>query len=861
MKYMKIITTLVFSLLACGYLPAQQSPWDIWMNPGTDDFATIRQNAENYFANIDISQRGSGYKQYKRWEYMHRHRLTDDGKLSNYAARNFDEYHAWLSVQGPRDSRVTYGEWSSLGPTSWTDGNGWNGGLGRVNCIAFHPYNSGIFWIGCPAGGLWKTTNGGNSWVPLTDGMPIIGVSGIAIDYTNPDIIYILTGDGDAADTYSIGVLKTTDGGVTWSSTPLSWPVTYESKGYKLLMHPTDPSILFVVSDLAIYRTANGGATWSGVHNSAGANYHDIEFKPGNPTIMYACAGSKFYRSDNTGQTWTRITEGLPTNASRMAIGVTPANSSYVYVFAGPSYDTSTYVGTYRSTDSGLNFTVRSTSPNIVGSSATGDDMKNQTWYDHAIAVSTMNEQYILTGGINCWKSSDGGINWTLSSMWDHPPGPTYTHADIHALEFNPFSNYLYCGSDGGIFRSTDFGDTWSDLSDGLAITQTYRLAGYQPDPDLLTNGTQDNGSNKYTGTSNFLHILGADGMDCMIDHSNSNIFYNCSQDGWLEKSTDGGNTYTSIKPTGSTGSWVTPFVMHPTNSQVIYGGYDDIYKTTDGGSNWTNLGYEGSGAMAIGTNDPDRIYASEDGNRIIYMSSNGGYSFTNVTNNLPFGTVTFISVNPDNAQEVYVTYGGYNADNKVFRSYDAGGNWTNITESLPNIPVNCIVFQDTDGSPGGAVYIGTDVGVYYRNNIIGGWIPFMNGLPAVIVKDLEINYSSGVITAGTFGRGLWRSELYSECPRGLDLTQANDPGNPNYTGFQHYEVSSILTSTRIITGGIGTDVTYQAGSYIVLYPGFHARSGNKFHASLGPCSGTGYASPVKPAITLTGTFVGRRLE
>lgn len=852
MKYLKTILSLAFMVCLSVLLSGQHSPSDIWMNPGTDNFENVRQAANEYFSGIDKDQRGSGYKQYKRWEYMHRHRLTEDGKIMNYAARNFDEYHQWFSGQGSRDNRVTYGEWNLLGPTGWTDGNGWNGGLGRVNCIAFHPYNSGIFWIGCPAGGLWKTTDNGNSWEALTDGMPIIGVSGIAVDYTNPDIIYMLTGDGDAANTYSIGLLKTTDGGETWYSTALSWHVFDEQRGYKLLMHPVDPSILFVVSNLAIFRTTNGGVTWSGVHNSAGSNYHDIEFKPGNPEIMYACAGSKFYRSTNTGQSWSQVTSGIPNHASRMAIGVTPANSSCVYLFAGPTYDTSTYVGTYRSTDSGLNFTVRSTSPNITGSSVTGDDMNSQTWYDHAIAVSRTNEQYILTGGINCWVSSDGGINWTLSSMWDNPPGSSYTHADIHALEINPLDYNLYCGSDGGIFRSSDFGTTWTDLSDGLSIMQTYRLAGYEPDADLMINGTQDNGSNKYTGTSNILHILGADGMDCMIDHSNSNILYNCSQNGWLEKSTNGGGSYTSVKPAGAIGSWVTPFVMHPTNSQIIYGGYDDIYKTTDGGNSWTNLGWNGSGAMAIGTDDPDRIYASEGYSRLIYMSSDGGNSFTTVTNNLPEGFITFIAVNPDDAQEVYVTYSGYYSINKVFRSCNAGSNWTNITGSLPNIPVNCIVFQDTDNSPGGAVYVGTDVGVYYRNNNIGDWIPFMNGLPAVIVMDLEINYTSGVITAGTYGRGLWRSELYSACPRGLDLTQANDPGNPNYTGFQHYEVTSVLTSTRIITGGVGTDVSYQAGSYIILYPGFHAREGNKFNATLGPCNGTASTQPI---ISLKGIY------
>jgi photosystem II stability/assembly factor-like uncharacterized protein len=847
MKKIRLLTMLVFGILACGYLMGQQqNPWDLWMNPETDDFATIQRNVENYYAGIDKTAQGSGYKQWKRWEYLQHDRLTSDGKIINYAAKNFEEFQAYKDMYGSRGTMTTYGYWTSVGPDYFVDGNGWNGGIGRVNCITFHPTIANTIWVGCPSGGMWKTTNGGSSWTPLTDGMPRIGVSGIAVNYNNTDIMYLLSGDGDGGDVSSIGVMKTIDGGQTWTSTGLTWAVTDFVRAYKLLMHPTNPGILFVVSSEGIHKSINSGFSWTLVHSGAGSNYHDIEFKPGDPTIMYACAGSKFYRSTNTGDTWTQITSGVPTTASRMAIGVSPATNWYVYLFAGPSAGAGFFVGMYRSSDSGLNFGLQSNTPNILGYSSTGNDNKNQTGYDHCIAVARTDVGTLITGAINCWRSGNYGFtgSWALSSMWNNPPGADYTHADIHALEINPLNDFLYCGSDGGFFRSTDFGNNWTDLSDGLAITQTYRFAGYEPDVNLLINGTQDEGSNKWIGGSTMEHVLGADGMDCMIDNTNPDILYNCEQYGNLFKSTNGGDSYSFIAPLTDAGSWVTPCVMNVSNPLIIYEGYSDIYKSINGGASWTNIGYSGSGAMALGgTSNAARIYASVDGSNTIYMSNNDGASFSNISAGLPDESITFIAVNNDNSSDVFVTFSGYTAGQKVYQSTNAGTNWTNISGSLPNIPVNCIAFEDNNGTPNDAVYVGTDVGVYYRDDDIGDWVPFMNGLPATMVFDLEINEASNVITAATYGRSFWRSELYSDCPVWYYLTPANDPGNPNYTGFQHYEASDSVTSTRVITGGIGSDVTYKAGTLVRLQQGFHAEAGNKFKAILGPCSGTAPAN------------------
>ena len=171
MKKIIIIFLLIIPVIGFSQRDVMENPSDMWLSAETDDFSTIQETVNNYFQDKDKG-RGSGYKQWKRWEYIMKDRLSEDGRIINYAAKNWDEYYKYLDETNQRDSRTTYGYWYSLGPTNYTNGAGWNPGMGRVNCITFHPSNSSIFWVGCPSGGLWKTTNGGSTWTPLTDGMP-----------------------------------------------------------------------------------------------------------------------------------------------------------------------------------------------------------------------------------------------------------------------------------------------------------------------------------------------------------------------------------------------------------------------------------------------------------------------------------------------------------------------------------------------------------------------------------------------------------------------------------------------------------------------------------------------------------------
>jgi photosystem II stability/assembly factor-like uncharacterized protein len=829
MKKLTIIFLIFIIAFYFGNISAQDSPSDIWLNAETDDFFQIKQQAEVYFADRNKG-RGSGYKQWKRWEYLNKSRLTENGKITNHALWNWNAYQAYLEnidiPQKPDPTDVTNGSWYFLAPTSYSLGAGWNGGIGRINYIAFHPIDPNTIFIGAPSGGLWKTSNHGGSWTNLAEGIPSIGVSGICIHPANPDIIYILTGDGDAANTTSIGVLKSYNGGQTWHTTGLTWDVQNLVRGYKLRMHPTNSEILFAATNAGIYKTTNGGYSWTQVSTG---HFFDIEFNPGNPSIMYASLASSFFRSTDTGENWTQITNGIPTNAERIEIGVTPAEPSYVYLLCGPATGYGSFVGVYRSNDNGLYFSLRANSPNILGYEILGTDEKDQAGYDLAIAVSRTNESLLMTGGINTWISGDDGVTWFITSWWKETDNSIgYTHADIHALEINPLNDVLYCGSDGGIFYSVDFGNNWIDITSGLSATQFYRIAGYEADPDLLIGGTQDNGTNKWTGGSSFLHILGADGMDCIINPGNPDAMYYTSQNGKLHYSWDGGNNYLDITPDGVEGSWITPILMDPSFPLIIYGGYDDVVKSGDGGANWTNMGVDGRGAMAMGTSNPNRIYASFE--NTIWRSDDGGANWDDKSIGLPGYHITFIAVDPDNSLNIFVTLEGFHNGEKVYNSSTGGTSWTNITGSLPNIIVNCVAFEDRNGNPNDAIYIGTDVGVFYRNSSLGDWIPFSNWLPTVPVFDLEINESNNIITAGTFGRGLWRSPTYTTCESHFTLS-----GN-GANGYSYYQASEYIHSTRVYNQGTGQEGHYKAGSQVKLYQGFHVSGGSKFKAWIGPC-------------------------
>lgn len=841
-----IVLTLLILLLPMSMLHAQR-----WLEMWTDErdqhsFQEIQDEFNTYFETHDKA-RGTGYKQFKRWEYYMESRVGENGEIQNPYAETWKNYRQFVENRAFDGARTTStnGSWTFFGSQDHIKGqSGYNGGIGRINVIRFHPTNANIIYAGAPAGGLWKTTNGGTTWAPLTDGIAFWGVSGIAINPTNPNIIFILTGDGDASSSRSSGVWKTVNGGATWTPTGLNWDYTTTNiGGYKLLMDPSNNNTMYAVTTSGLYKTTNGAVTWSVVKSGS---YRDMEFKPGNSNTIYLSSTNAVHRSLDAGATWTQVHS--VSGANRIALGVSPANGNYVYAVAGPNVGTGAFKGLFRSTNSGTTWTTRSTTPNILGYSNTGSDNRSQSWYDLAIDVNPTNVNQIQVGGINMWRSDNGGTSWINTSYWiEGSAGQGYTHADIHEVVYN--GNNLYCGSDGGVYRSTNNASSWSDLSAGLAITEFYRFGGTPQNSNLFVGGAQDNGSNKVEAPIPDLvmeHIYGADGMEAAIDYTNSNTIYLTTQNGGLRRSTNGGNTSTSIKPTNlGGGNWVTPFVIHPTNSSTLLAGYTDVGRSLNQGSSWTDLtnGAIGTGAcnmVAYAPSNPNYIYAVKSSK--VWKSTNGGSTWTDITTGLGGSTYTYIAVNPTNPNHIYVTRSTFTANSKVFMSTNGGSTWTNYSgTALPNVPANTIVYEP--GSANG-VYVGTDAGVYYRDDNLTDWIDFSNGLPFLRVMEMEINTGAGRLRAATYGRSIWESDLYTSDPCPVNLTLTGP-----LSGTDTYAASNNITSTNSI--GAGANITFSAGNRITLNPGFTMTSGSAFNAIMNGCN----ARTSRDIVDVTGTY------
>ena len=827
---------LLLILLCLPFIGFGQDWVDMMQDPNTNFYQT--QSSFNDFWEGKTIEKGKGWKQFKRWENFIEQRVYPDGNLQPQIL--FEENQN-LNSRNDNFRMMPPNVWTQVGPNNVPlEGSGRKRGIGRLNSIVFHPTNADILYVGAPAGGFWKSTNAGQTWSTSTDFLNNLGVSDIAIHPSNPDTLFIVTGDRDGGDTYAYGVMRSYDGGLSWQTTGLSFNITSSYRGNRILIDPLDPNIVIVATSNGVYRSIDGGDNF--VHTFPGENLVSMEFHTTNSNIIFA--GSKgntsVYKSVDNGINWSQSGSGLPStnDVRRACIAVTNDNPNVVYALFGNN-DNGFY-GLYKSIDEGNSWTQQSNSPNLLGWSTNGSDNGGQAWYDLALTVSPTDEDIVFVGGVNCWKSDDGGVNWNLNTHWYGGGGANYMHADEHMLQYNSLDNKVYSANDGGLYYSDDDGNNWTDISDGLQITQFYKLGVSQTVQDLVIGGTQDNGT-FLKNNLNWDAVIGGDGMECIIDYSDEDIMYGSVYYGDIRKSTNGGNSFSSIAPANN-GAWVTPYILDRTDPQTIFIGYEELYKSDDGGNSWNIItSNETNGGkidqLQISKSNPDVIYFSDNAN--IFKTNDGGNNWTNVSSSLPNKTITSIAIHPTNEDKLWISFSGYSSGEKVYFSEDSGSNWSNISGTLPNVPANTIVLNEMDSLE--TIYLGTDLGVFIKDSTTNDWNNFNNNsLPNVIVSELEIQYPSNKLIAATYGRGLWNIDLLITSPPLAnfnvdDSVFCNIPATVNFTNTSYYSNSyywdfgdgnfststnpshtysnfGIYTVSLISTGPLGVDsVVYQS--------------------------------------------------
>ena len=700
-------------------------------------------------------------------------RVAFSGVPRGAPARADAQADAVDALAATRDPALASARWRSIGPTNIG---------GRVLDIAADPGVADTLYAAAATGGVWKSVDGGTTFASSwPDGNPQpIGAIAMGPDGT----LFAGTGEagpGGGSITYGgRGVYRSTDGGGTWRNVGLRRTVTTG----RIAIDPTDPSRIFVAStgDLfnpgggrGVYRSIDGGATWERVLAGATATTGavDIAIDPSNPQRVYAAmwdhirypdlrvyggVGSGVYRSVDGGDTWARLGNGLPSpskDIGRIGLALAPSDPSHLYaIVIDASGD---FHGLYRSMDGGNSWQHLPDDPGLAGSQATYGWWFGRLWVDPANAF------HVFAAGVELEESTNGGSSWT---------GQFSMHPDQHAMAWSPaMSGLVYLGNDGGVYRSVSGGSGGWTHAQVEPFTQFYSVGVSEQDQTRVLGGAQDNGGlRSYPGDWN--DWIGGDGEESLVDPTNQDNVYGCSQYGFCSYSRDGGNTSFGFGATvGDRFNWFTPVQFDPTNPRVMYYGSNELNRSTNAAQTWTVISPDLTGGPGRDPNYPfgtltsvaaaktagQTLFVGTDDGRV-WTTTDLGSTWTRVGNpGLPTFWVSRVAIDPSNAQTAYATFSGYRGGEDgayVFRTVDGGATWADVTGNLPQAPVNDIVVS------GGSLYVGDDLGVYRSSDGGTTWLRVGQGLPRVPVDDIELTASTNTLFAATFGRGMYEVQL-----------------------------------------------------------------------------------------------------
>lgn len=777
--------------------------------------------------NADGSPRIS--KQFRRWEWFWQGRLHSDGTFPR-PSLYLDELRKVQSRKSGEQEQASK-VWKELGPTAPDMPNElstWNG-IGRVNVIEISPNDPNLLFAGTAAGGIWKSTNNGGAWTPVNImEIPVIGISDIAISTKNPQVIYAATGDADGArpgdltgyPAYTYGIVKSTDGGTTWTTTGLSYDAAQNAVICRLWVDPRDENIVVAATYSGMLRTTDGGKNWK---QQSSGTYKDLLGNPVLPGVLYASTyalngGAQIQRSTDGGLMW-EVLYSIP-GANRIRLAVTKANANVIGAVAS-NYQSQALEGVYKSTDGGKSFAELPVSLNLLGWNTDGRDNRGQGFYDLAMEISPTNANVMLVGGVNVWRTTNNGSSWLLSAHWTGGGGAPYVHADHHYFKFHPTQNRLYSAHDGGVARSTDQGISWRDISNGMKIQQYYGLATSNINPSITIAGAQDNGTalTKNNG-STFVHTLDGDGMLAAIDCVDPTIMYGSQYYGSFWRTTNQGTNWTFASNQNARGdnkaSWVAPIAVDPKTQGTVYIGYGNVYKSTNAGSSWTKISTISSTVptrwISVAPSDPKYIYVAYD--NALWYTTNGGTNWQQQTG--LSGFIMGVEVHPTDPKTFFVALGGFSAGQKLMKV--SNGTVTNITgNGLPNVPCNTVAYQR-----GGTnrLFVGTDLGVFFSDEGSGFWQPYGTGIPPLMISAMRIVTTTNVLRVATYGRGVWEIDI-KQCsaatPTVTALTDTNICAGDSVVleanaGYASYRWSSGDTTRRIVIKGSTGSGQYSVG-------------------------------------------------
>lgn len=720
--------------------------------------------------------------------------------------------------------------WHALGPIQFpVNASGQINGIGRVCQMKFHPSDPQKVYAVSASGGLWISFDGTLSWQKTgSEQLPLTACSSVCIDFSNDSILYLSTGDPNYYGNNS-GIYKSIDAGTSWF--PANGGIG-SRMALNILMDPLDAVTLVAATSDGIWKTTDGGASWT--VKKSGGQFTDMAAKPApGSRTLYAVTYSEFYKSEDFGETWSLITNGIAVpgggSGQGMRLAVSAADSTVVY--AGMIKDEGTI---FKSTDGGNSFTTvyHNPSQSLVGYDANGNGQGN---YNFTLCADPNNPNIVFVGAHVVWRSTDGGSTWSQLTQWWQ-----ILHTDMHQMLFNPYNPLeLYNINDGGVWRSMNAGSNWAPRSNGLEATEVYKAALNPLRKDMMSIGTQDNGE-LYLSNGIWRTNRGGDwGSRMTYDYQNFNVVY-YHENGKRRNVISG--------PEVSIGTPFTPsnscrYAFTPFNPDMGLSGSTDLYLSNDLSSPvpfWAPISNNNASIKTIefSTYSTDVAFVVTTPNQLWkYTGLNSGNTSGTVSalpNTVNNGASIAGMVNDTNV--LYVTAGS-----RVYRTADQGQSWTNVSFNLPAINILKIIADPyaTDES----VYIANAAGVWYKNNTMTSWFNFSQGLPAIASITDFMFYDDGpggsILRIATYGRGVWESNLQqalsslapSESAPGITITPnpASDyitidgvPLTSPISRLLIYAANGQLASSRALTLSNLKDpiavATLKPGTYTLLF-------------------------------------------